>query len=47
MAAILVGNIIHFTGTPTKLGTWHGYITIQDAAGVQVTKKFTIKITLH
>ena len=44
MTAVLSGNTIRFTGTPTKAGTFDGRITIKDSAGVQVTKKFTIKI---
>ena len=44
MAAVLSGNTIRFTGTPTAPGTFNGRITIKDSAGVQITKKFTIKI---
>ena len=44
MTAVLSGNTIRFTGTPTKAGTFDGSITIRDSAGAQVTKKFTIKI---
>jgi hypothetical protein len=44
MTAVLSGNTIGFTGTPTKAGTFNGSITIKDSANFQLTKKFTIKI---
>ena len=44
MGAVLSGNTIHFTGTPTKAGTFHGSITITDSAGTEVTKNYTIII---
>ena len=44
MTAVLSGNTIGFTGTPTKAGTFNGSITIRDSANFQLTKKFTITI---
>ena len=45
MGAVLSGNTIHFTGTPSKSGTFHGTIVITDSAGFQITKKYTIVIS--
>ncbi len=44
MTAVLSGNTIGFTGTPTQAGTFNGSITIRDSASFELTKKFTIKI---
>jgi hypothetical protein len=44
LTAILTGNTISFTGTPTTAGTFNGSITIRDSAGATVTKTFTITI---
>jgi hypothetical protein len=47
LTAVLSGNTISFTGTPSKAGTFKGKITIRDLAGDLVTKTFAIKINLH
>jgi hypothetical protein len=44
LTAVVVGNQIRFTGTPTAAGTFNGSITIKDAAGATVTKTFSIVI---
>ena len=44
LTAVLSGNTIRFTGKPIIAGTFNASITIKDSAGVQITKKFTIKI---
>jgi len=40
----LIGNIIGFTGSPTKAGTFNGSITIVDGTGASLTR--TVAITI-
>ena len=40
----LNGGSVRLAGTPTQAGTYSGSITIQDAAGDQITKTFVIVI---
>jgi large repetitive protein len=44
LTAILSGNTILFTGTPSAAGKFNGGTTIKDSADAQVTKTFTIRI---
>lgn len=44
LTAVISGNKITFTGKPTTVGTFAGRITIEDAAGAQASRSFTIKI---
>jgi hypothetical protein len=40
----MAGNVIKFTGTPTKAGAFASSITVADATGASVTKAVTITI---
>jgi len=44
LTAVLTGNTIRFTGTPTAAATFAGSITLRDAVGAEVAKTFTITI---
>ena len=44
LTAVLNGNTISFTGTPTTTGTFNGSIIVRDSAGASVTKAFSITI---
>jgi large repetitive protein len=44
VTAVLSGNAIRLTGTPSAPGTYTGSITIDDASGASVTKTFSITI---
>jgi hypothetical protein len=44
LTAVLIGNTISFTGTPTAAGTFNGSITVRDSAGATVIKTFSITI---
>lgn len=46
LTATLAGGTISFTGTPTATGTFNGSIVVQDSTGFEVTKAFTIIITV-
>ena len=42
---LLGSTVIRFGGTPTATGTFNGNITIQDGAGAQATKSYSITIS--
>ena len=44
MTAVLSGNTIRFTGTPTAPGTFNGAVTIEDSADVKITMTVTDEI---
>jgi large repetitive protein len=44
LTAVVSGNAIRFTGTPSATGTYAGSIIIHDAAGASVSRAFTITI---
>jgi hypothetical protein len=40
----IAGNVISFTGTPTKAGSFRGSVTVVDGAGATATRPFIVTI---